>query len=254
MLKEISPRWYWKDWCWSWNSNTLATSCEELTHLKRPWCWERLKAGGDGDDKGWDGWMASLTQWTWVWVDSGSWWWTGRPGVLWFMGSKRVGHDWVTELKKSHYWVLVIFLWENNKGRKNTNESSSVQYSSVAQSCLTLCDPMDCSMPGSPVFHQLLELAQTHVRWVSDAIPPSHLLSSPSPPAFSLSQHQGLFHWVSSSRQVAKVLELQLQHQSFQWIFRTDFLLDWLHLSDCMANRWNGQTIYTGSREGRCQG
>ena len=125
-LKEISPRWYWKDWCWSWNSNTLATSYEELTHLKRPWCWERLKAGGDGDDKGWDGWMASLTQWTWVWVDSGSWWWTGRPGVLWFMGSKRVGHDWVIELKKSHYWVLVIFLWENNKGRKNTNESSSV--------------------------------------------------------------------------------------------------------------------------------
>ena len=67
--------------------NSLATWWEELTHRKRPWCWERLKAGGDGDDRGWDGWMASLTQWTWVWVDSGSWWWTGRPGVLWFMGS-----------------------------------------------------------------------------------------------------------------------------------------------------------------------
>ena len=89
---------HWKDWCWSWNSNTLATWCEELTHLKRPWCWERLRAGGEGDDRGWDGWMASLTQWTWVWVDSGSWWWTGRPGVLWFMGSQRVGHDWATEL------------------------------------------------------------------------------------------------------------------------------------------------------------
>ena len=73
---------HWKDWCWSWNSNTLATWCKELTHLKRPWCWERLKVGGAGDDRGWDGWMASLTQWTWVWVNSGSWWWTGRPGML----------------------------------------------------------------------------------------------------------------------------------------------------------------------------
>ena len=73
---------HWKDWCWSWKSNTLATWCEELTHLKRPWCWERLKAGGEGDDMGWDGWMASPTQLTWVWVNSGSWWWTGRPGVL----------------------------------------------------------------------------------------------------------------------------------------------------------------------------
>ena len=69
-----------------------------LTHWKRLWCWERLGAGGEGDDRGWDGWMASLTRWTWVWVNSGSWWWTGRPGVLRFMGSQRVGHDWVTEL------------------------------------------------------------------------------------------------------------------------------------------------------------
>ena len=76
----------------------LATWCEELTHLKRPWCRERLRAGGEGDDRGWDGWMASPTQWTWVWVDSGSWWWTGRPGVLRFMVSQRVGHDWETEL------------------------------------------------------------------------------------------------------------------------------------------------------------
>ena len=88
----------WKDWCWSWNSNTLATSCKELTHWKRPWCWEGFGAGGEGDDRGWDGWMASPTRWTWVWVNSWSWWWTGRPGVLRFMGSKRVGHDWVTEL------------------------------------------------------------------------------------------------------------------------------------------------------------
>ena len=98
------------------------------------------------------------------------------------------------------------------------------QFSSVAQLCLTLCDPMDCRMPGLLVHHQLLEFTQTHVHWVGDAIQLFHPLSSPSPPAFYLSQHQGLFKWVSSSHQVAKILELQLQHQSFQWIFRTDFL------------------------------
>ena len=88
---------HWKDSCWSWNSNTLATWCKGLIHWERPWCWQRLK-GGEGDDRGWDGWMASPTQWTWVWVNSGSWWWTGRPGVLQSMGSQTVGHDWVTEL------------------------------------------------------------------------------------------------------------------------------------------------------------
>ena len=98
------------------------------------------------------------------------------------------------------------------------------QFSSVTQACLTLHDPMDCSIPGFPDHHQLPELSQTHVHRVGDAIQPSHLLSSPSLPAFSLFQHQGLFQWVSSSHQVAKVLALQLQHQSFQWIFRTDFL------------------------------
>ena len=76
----------------------LATWSKELTHLKRPWCWESLKAGGDEDDRGWDGWMASLTLWTWVWVNSGSWWWTGKPDVLQSMGLQRVGHDWATEL------------------------------------------------------------------------------------------------------------------------------------------------------------
>ena len=76
----------------------LATSCEELTHWKRLWCWEGLRAGGEGDDRGWDGWMASLTPWTWVWVNSKSWWWTGRPGMLWFMGSQTVRQDWATEL------------------------------------------------------------------------------------------------------------------------------------------------------------
>ena len=98
------------------------------------------------------------------------------------------------------------------------------QFSSVAQSCLTLCEPMDYSMPGLPVHHQLLESTQTHVHWVRDAIQPSHSLFSPSSPAFNLSQHQGLFQWVSSLHQVAKVSEFQLQHQSFQWTFRTDIL------------------------------
>ena len=79
---------HWKDWCWSWNSTTLATSCKELTHWKRPWCWEGLGAGGEGDNRGCDGWMASPTRWAWVWVISGSWWWRGRPGILRFMGRK----------------------------------------------------------------------------------------------------------------------------------------------------------------------
>ena len=102
------------------------------------------------------------------------------------------------------------------------------QFSSVTQSCLTRCDRMDCSMPCLPVCHQFLVHAQTRVHQVGDAIQPSHPLSSPSPPAFNLSQHQGLFKWVSSSHQVAIVLEFQLQHQSFQWIFRTDFLYNGL--------------------------
>ena len=91
---------HWKDWCWGWSSNTLATSCEVLTHWKRPWCWEGLGEGGEGDDRGWDGWMTSLTWWTWIWVNTESWWCTGRPGVLQFMGSQRVRQrlsDW-TEL------------------------------------------------------------------------------------------------------------------------------------------------------------
>ena len=110
-----------KDWCWSWNSNTLATWCKEMTHLKRPWCWERLKAGGEEDDRGWDGWMASLTQWTWVWVDSGSWWWTRRPGILQLTGSKRVKQDWVSELNwtelKTNLLLLIFPFSKLNSSR-----------------------------------------------------------------------------------------------------------------------------------------
>ena len=101
--KEIKPvrqstlKIHWKDWCWSWSSNTLATWREELTRWKRPWCWERLKAGGEGDVRRWDGWMASPTRWTWVWASSRRWWRTGKPGVLQSMGSQRVRHNWATE-------------------------------------------------------------------------------------------------------------------------------------------------------------
>ena len=159
----------------------------------------KFEGGKRRGQQGWDGWMGSPTQWTWVWVNSRSWWWTERP---WVMDS---GLPFPSPMHESEKWKV-----------KSESE--------VAQSCLTLWDPMDCSTPGFPVFHHLLELAQTHVHWVCDTIQPSCPLSSPSPPAFSLSQHQGLFSWVISSHQEAKVAELQLQHQSFQWIFRVDFL------------------------------
>ena len=111
-------------------------------------------------------------------------------------------------------------------------EDLFIQFSLVTQSCPTLGEPMDCSTPGLSVHYQVPEFTQTHVHWVSDAI--QHLiLSSPSPPASNLSQHQGLFKWVSSSHQMVKVLEFQLQHHSFQWIFRTEFLKDWLVYSIC---------------------
>ena len=153
-----SPSWrrsvlgvYWKDWCWSWNSNTLATWCEELTDLKRPWCWERLRAGGEGDDRGWDGWMASLTWWTWIWVDSGSWWWTGKPGVLRSMGLQIQTQlsNW-TELNSASIkcvcwspnpWDLRMWLYLEMGTLKRWSEVKD------AQSCLTLIKPMEFSRP-----------------------------------------------------------------------------------------------------------
>ena len=157
-------------------------------------------------------------------------------------GSQRVGHDWATftniyteecSNKSTVWWILQI-------------ESVS-PVSSVAQSCPTLCNPMNHSMPGLPVHHQLLEFTQTRVHWVGDAIQPSHPLSSPSSPAPNPSQHQSLFQWVSSSHEVAKVLEFQLQHQSFQWTPRTDlsFRMVWLDflavqgtLKSLLQNNW----------------
>ena len=211
--------------------------------------------------------MASPTQWTWVWVNPGSWWWTGKPGVLQSVGSQRVRHNWATELNwtefeyivwpqnsKGHttmlrnfvylmtfqndYFIIMewlptpVFLpgesqdrgawWATIHGNAESsmtellalslscsilhpfssksfsfdNFALSVQFSSVAQSCLTLCDPMNRSTPGLPVHHQLPEFTQTHIHWVSDAIQPSHPLSSPSSPAPNPSQHQSLFQWV----------------------------------------------------------
>ena len=111
---------HWKDWCWGWNSNTLATSCKELTYWKRPWWWEELRTGGEGDDGGWDAWMASPTRWTWVWTSSGSWWWTGKPGMLQSMELQRVWHDWAPALSsrlkfpiiwlKAFYFTFVSFI------------------------------------------------------------------------------------------------------------------------------------------------
>ena len=106
ILKKSVLNNHWKDWCWGWSSNTLATWWEELTDWKRPRYWERMKVG-EGDDRGWDGWMAWPTWWTLDWVSSGSWWWTGKPGVLQSIGLQRVGHDWMTELN----WDLLFDPW-----------------------------------------------------------------------------------------------------------------------------------------------
>ena len=108
ILKEISPGCSLEGLMLKLTLQYLATSCEELTHWKRPWCWEGLGVGGEGDDRGWDGWMASPTRWAWVWVNSGSWWWTGKPGVLRFMGLQRVGHDWATELNWTEVSQIIM--------------------------------------------------------------------------------------------------------------------------------------------------
>ena len=126
-------------------------------------------------------------------------------------------------------WVLEQY-WGRRAGSLGTKKSGCCSF---AQSCPSLCDPMDCSTPGLPVHHYLLAFAQTHVHWTDDAIRPSHPLLLPSPPALNLSQHENLYQWVSSSNQMAKVLEFQLQHQSFQQIFRVDFLWNWQVWSPC---------------------
>ena len=147
---------------------------------------------------------------------------------MWLFFSSRLSmtlyKSWFISLKK----YLNIYLFRCTRSYLHMGSSifivASVRFSSVAQSCPTLLNPMDCSTPGLLVHHQLLEFTQTHICWVGDAIQPSHPLSPPSPPALNSSQHQGHLQWVSSSHQVVKVLEFQLQHQSFQWTLRADFL------------------------------
>ena len=141
ILKESALAFLWKEWCYSWNSSTLATSCKVLTHRKRLWCWEGLGAGGEGDDRGWDGWMASPTQWTWVWVNSGSWWWTGRPGVLWFIGSQRVGHDWVTDLNWTDWRIFNLIV-------QLSQEKEEIAFLTSGLTCLL---PILISRTSSPV-------------------------------------------------------------------------------------------------------
>ena len=162
-----------RDWCWSWNSNTLAAWCEEMTHWKRPWS----KAGGEGGDRGWDGWMASLTRWTWVWVNSGSWWWTGRPGMRQSTGSQRVGHDWVTELN----WTEK----DSNFVCQFTDESQCLAYSN----CLIGICQMNVDAP----FHFPLQLKTGEVCFL-------HKVNSQ--PGFCLSQHVSPDPTVHSSRRV----------------------------------------------------
>ena len=117
ILKEISPGCSLEGMMLKLKLQYFGHLMEELTHWKRLWCWEGLGAGGEGKDREWDDWMASPTWWTWVWVNSGSWWWTGRPGVLWFMGSQRVRHDWATEL--TDWNIIHRFMSQNKKSRKS---------------------------------------------------------------------------------------------------------------------------------------
>ena len=148
------------------------------------------------------------------------------PGKNTGVGCHFRGSSW---LQRSNPHLLLLLHWQAGS-LPLVPPFTSVHFTSVTQLSLTLCDPVDCSMPGFPVHHQCLELTQTRVYRVGDAIQPSHLLLSPSPPAPNPSQHQGLFQWVSSSHQVAKVLTFQLQHQAFQWAPRTDSLrMDWLN-------------------------
>ena len=145
--------------------------------------------------------------------------------VLWIRWSKYWSFSFSISLSNEYSGLISFRMeWFDIFAVQGVLKSLLQHYGSAAYSCQTLWDPMDCSMPGLPTHNQLPELTQTHVHWFDDAIQPSHPLSSPSLPAPNPSQHQGLFQWFGSSHQVAKVLEFQLQHQSFQWTFRTDFL------------------------------
>ena len=173
-----------------------------------------------------------LDTFRWEWEKEYASYWRGQEDhkILWLDNNK------ITQIR-SNRLELRVPVRKPPKCQtvgSSLGKQASVSGSSVTQSCLTLCNPMDCSTPDLPVHHQLPELAQTYVHWVSDAIQPSHPLYSPSPSTLNLSQHQGLFQWVSSSHLVAKVLELQLQDQLFWWKSRTHFLKNWLVWPPCM--------------------
>ena len=154
----------------------------------------------------------------------GCYWFTSATEVIKVFFKTNTTHNSMSEYPWLLTPLLTLFKSLSSFTYNSYKPRPPLQLSSVTQSCLTLFDAIDHSMPGFPVYHQLLELTKIHVHWVGDAIQPSYPLSSPSPPTFNHSQYQGLFQWVSSSHQVAQVLELQLQHQSFQWILRVDFL------------------------------
>ena len=183
--------------------STFSLSSDRITHSPT---WEKVRdfryqgLNCKNSERGLSHVVISISCYFWWW-----WWWCFQSWMSWI---------WISAPKRNSYLTLSTSISRFNQ----------FQFSSIAQSCLTLCNPINHGMPGLPVHYQLPEFTQTHVHRVGDAIQPSHPLSSPFPPAPNPSQHQGLFQWVTSSHQVAKVLELQLQHQSFQWIFRTDFL------------------------------
>ena len=156
-----NPTYYMTSFIWNLQNRqicTLATSWEELTHWKRLWCWEGLGAGGEGDDRGWDGWMASLTQWMWVWVNSRSWWWTGRPGVLRFMGSQRVRHNWATELN----WTDVLF---------NEQISEYKYLSTIESACFLPLRFAQLSLPTPSYPNSHLHLLPTQLMFQSNQSP-----------------------------------------------------------------------------------
>ena len=165
VLREISPEYSLEGLMLKLKLWYLATWCKELILWKRPWCWERLKAGGEGDNRGWDGWMASPTQWTWVWASCVGWWWTGRPGVLQSVGSQRVGHDWVTELNWLTRWGNRGTEWLGEFARSHSREVAEPRTDGLCPGSrvpdLHLCSPL----PPDNVEAGEVHVIHAHLVW-----------------------------------------------------------------------------------------